>query len=348
MRILFTFILAAFLYSYSSATVLTVCPNSSFPAQFSTIHAAIDSASASDTIYIYPGTYPEDLTVTKQLVLIGPGINPHRPSKLSASVWSLTLTGSNSSGSVIMGLYIYFTTSFGSNTVAVNNLLVNECYFRGGATFNGYNNIVENCILSNHYPDGTFLNFEYPNAVGNIIQNCYIHGYIALRPGTNTLIRNNIFASGDASTNAFSDIQFGEALGSSVLIENNIFFKSNPLGSRGSAYACEFKNNIYYLTNNPVPENSLSSGNLNADPLFVNYPAGGNQFSFEYDYQLQASSPGIKYGSDGKDVGMWDGLSPVNAGFEPPIPRIYELKVDNAKVPAGGTIQLTIKATKAQ
>jgi hypothetical protein len=69
---------------------------------------------------------------------------------------------------------------------------------------------------------------------------------------------------------------------------------------------------------------------------------------FNYDYHLQAGSPGINFGTDGKDVGMWGGTVPVNLGFEPPVPRIYDLKVNNATVPAGGTIQLTIKATKAQ
>jgi hypothetical protein len=247
-----------------------------------------------------------------------------------------------------MGLYINYSTYFGSNTVSVHNLFISECYFWSDVTINGYNNILENCILTNQYTTGNTLRFIYYNAVGNIIQNCYIHGYIALRPGTNTIIRNNIFASGDANTNAFAILQGGETFGPLVLIENNIFFKSNPPGSESAATACEFKNNIYFLTNNPVPVNSLSSGNLNADPQFVNFPVGGASFSFGYDYHLQASSPGIKYGTDGKDVGMWDGPSIVNAGFEPPIPRIYSLKTDNAKVPAGGTIQLTIKATKAQ
>jgi hypothetical protein len=136
--------------------------------------------------------------------------------------------------------------------------------------------------------------------------------------------------------------------GPGVRIWNNIFFKSNPIGPNGVTSLSEFKNNIYHLTNNPPPANGLSSGNINADPQFVNFPIAGATFSFDYNFHLQPSSPGINYGTDGKDVGMWGGPVPVNWGFEPPIPRIYELTVNNSTVPAGGTLQLTIKATKAQ
>jgi len=186
-----------------------------------------------------------------------------------------------------------------------------------------------------------------------IIQNNIFDYGVVIGDGA-CIVRNNIFASNDASRKAILPY-YGDLAGSpSVQIHNNIFFKNDPLGSvrtvNGGYYcqSCEYKNNIYFLTNNPPPVNGNSSGNLNADPQFVNYPIAGAPFSFDYNYHLQSSSPGINYGLDGKDLGMWGGASPVNAGFEPPIPRIYELNVSNSNVPAGGIIQLTIKATRAQ
>ncbi len=353
MKLLITFLVACCINSLAWANILTVSNNVTFPGQYSTIQSAINAASTGDTIYIYPSAslYNEAVNITKRLVIIGSGANEQRPSRLPSFVNTINLTSSAASGSVLTGLYLYNIITSGSDIIPVDNLIVSDCRFNGQdggiCQFFGSNILIENCIF---FGNGIGGGFRFPRygSSGNIIQNSYIHGSIALRPGTNTIIRNNIFASGDANTVAFTDIQNGEAFGPNVRIWNNIFFKSNPIGPRSVSDASEFKNNIYHLTNNPPPVNAQSSGNLNANPQFVNYPIGGSNFSFEYNFHLQPSSPGINYGTDGKDVGMWGGPAPVNLGFEPPIPRIYDFKVNNATVPAGGTIQLTIKATKAQ
>ena len=43
------------------------------PAQYGTIQAAIDGATAGDTIIVSGGTYNENITVNKQLILTGSG-----------------------------------------------------------------------------------------------------------------------------------------------------------------------------------------------------------------------------------------------------------------------------------
>lgn len=350
MKVLITLLVGCLINSVADATIFTVCSNTAYPAQYSTIQSAITAASTGDTIYIYPGSYSESPFFNKRLVLIGPGIDPRRPNKLPAIIsGNFTITGSSGSGSVMMGLYFMTSVSVGSFGVPVDNLIVTDClFYAGNNNFYGNNILVENCILYSTYPTGGDIRFQLYNAIGNVIQNNYIHGFIGLRPGSNTIIRNNIFASGDANTYSFSDLQNGETAGTGVRIQNNIFYKSDPIGLRGVVDNCQFEKNIYYLTNDPTPSNGQSSGNINANPLFVNFPAAGAGFSFLYDYHLQPGSPGIGYGTDSKDLGMWGGSEPVNAGFEPPIPRVYDFKVSNSTVPVGGTIQLTIKATRAQ
>ena len=349
MKILATLLIACCINSITWANILTVSANTAYPAQYSSVQSAINAASAGDTVYLYPSYYAEYVTLNKRLVIIGPGIDPRRPNRLPAYIGGVfTISSSSASGSVLMGIYFYAVINSGSDANLVNNLVVSDCRFDGNAIFYGNNLLIENCILYANYPTGGEIQFPVYNTIGNIIQNNYIHGFIKMRPGTNTIIRNNTFASGDANTYSFSDLQYGEPFGPAVKIQNNIFYKSDPIGLRGVADASEFKNNIYYLTSDPTPSNALSSGNMNANPLFVSFPAGGAGFSFQYDFHLLPGSPAINYGIDGKDLGMWGGSVPVNAGFEPPIPRIYELTVNNATVPAGGTIQLTIKATKAQ
>ena len=324
-------------------TILTVSNNAAYPAQFASVTAGIAAASDGDTIYIYPSYYNENVTMGKKLILIGAGLNPQRPSKTGTYIQNFTINSIAANGSVLMG--IGFVTPVNANVAAVSNLIISDCYMGangGSADFAGSNILIENCYIKCN------LRFVTYNVSNIIIQNCVFDGGIALRPGIPAIIRNNIFAGSDPNNKAFQDEQYGEAWSPSVSIENNIFFKTNPIGDRGASDACTFKNNIYWQTLNPTPANVLSSGNVNADPQFVNYPAGGSAFSFNYDYHLKTGSPGINYGTDGKDVGMWGGPVPINAGFEPPIPRIYDLKAANATVPVGGTLQLTIKATKAQ
>lgn len=331
------------------ATILTVCPNTSYPAQYTSVQAANDAASAGDTIYIYPAKYLVATNISKRLVLIGPGLDPHRPTKVLANmIQPFHLVGAECSGTVIMGIAFNHEVLSGDYTTLVNNISFIECRFNKTAQLWGNNILVENCILYRCAQcDAVTLAFFTDNAYGNIIQNSYIQGSIALQSGTNTFIRNNIFASGDANTNVFLDMTWQLSYGPGVQIFNNIFYKSNPTTPYNATNECAFINNIYYLTSTPIPSNPSSSGNINVDPQFVNYPAAGAEFSFDYDYHLQPTSPGINYGTDGNDVGMWDGPVPVNAGFEPPIPRITELKMSNSTVPVGGTLQMTIKATKA-
>jgi len=347
MKILFAILLMGFLTSSAWAAILTVCPNTTYPAQYATIQAANNAASAGDTIYVYPANYPGTTTLNKRLVLIGPGLDPHRPSRLTATmIQPFHLTGTACSGSTIMGLSFNQEVVSGDYTSMVDNITFTECMFNQIVQLYGNNILVENCILSNADGSGSFA-LSTDNAYGNIIQNCYFGNVLKIGPGTNTIVRNNIFATGDANYTAFTLNYNGYTFGPGVQIINNIFYKSNPIGPGGSTNNCAFINNLYYLTTNPTPANLLSSGNLNVDPQFLNFPAAGDKFSFNYDYHLTSSSPGIHYGIDGNDVGMWGGAVPVNAGFEPPIPRITELKLSNSTVPAGGTLQLTIKATKA-
>ncbi len=53
------------------------------PAQYSTIQAGVDAAVAGDTVYVSPGTYEEDLIISKSLRLSGSGVR--KPSIINPS-----------------------------------------------------------------------------------------------------------------------------------------------------------------------------------------------------------------------------------------------------------------------
>lgn len=350
MKKFLTLLVAIGVCNFSWSAILTVSNNATYPGQYSSIQTAVDAAATGDTLYIQPSAsvYNEfTVTINKRLVILGSGINPQRPSRLSTSVYLFVLGNANASGSVISGIYFVNCIQSGSDAIAINNLVISDCMFYGQGgyitAFFGSNLLIENCIFASPYTTANVLQLRTATA-GNTIQNNYIYGSLQLVPGAQALIRNNVFASGDANTIALKE--YNGAYSSNVQVWNNIFYKSNP--GTAAVAACEFKNNISYLTSDPIPTNGLSSGNINSNPLFVNFPVAGDVFSFNYDFHLQPGSPGISFGTDGRDAGMWGGTVPVNAGFEPPIPRIYQLSVNNSTVPVGGTIQLTIKATKAQ
>lgn len=323
-----------------NATIRTVSNSTAFPGQYATVDAAIAASSIGDTIYVMPSASGYGTaTLDKQLIIIGSGLNPQRPSHLGTSMSTINITPA-ASGSSIMGIYFGGQCSWSDGSYYLNNMYISECGFGSSLYLYSHNTILENCFFNGTIYTGFNVNVIYQNNVFN--------ESLLLNSGSNSIIRNNIFASHDANRYAFGGGGSGTYVGAACQILNNIFYKNNPAGGTGHMGGSTYKNNIYHLTNDPTPTNATSSGNLNANPLFVDFPAGGSVFGWQFNYHLQSASPGINYGTDGRDLGMWGGMVPINAGFEPPIPRIYDLTALSSSVPVGGTLQLTIKATKAQ
>src|SRR4051794_39876334 len=74
LAVLFTLVLSV--GAISAATLIVGKPNTPCPrAQYATITGAINAASSGDTIQICPALYPEQLTITKPLTLMGIEVN---------------------------------------------------------------------------------------------------------------------------------------------------------------------------------------------------------------------------------------------------------------------------------
>ena len=162
------------------------------PGNFSSIQAAIDNASVGDTIYVWAGTYYENLIINKTISLIGNG-----------SATTFIDGGFNDE-------IVYVT----ANWVNITGLK----FMNGGASFNGINlHYVNNCSIDNntitYSSNGIFLLgakdnsitnnvFRYntnaiilSSSIKNIVENnrCNLSNYngIGLYDSTNNLIINN-------------------------------------------------------------------------------------------------------------------------------------------------------------
>lgn len=338
---------------YCSATVWTVSNNADRPAQFTDIQTAIDAASPGDTLLITGGTYGGTINLVKNMVFYGEAIegsdfpitsltgtlNIQRfNSSLSASgsrfygiqFQSVTISGAfsgSSTGQETMSDFIFERCTFRS-TISnfpednLSDVTYRNCFFDNNTMYLSYNSnnisnvLFTNCVFEDAVLDGTPFSGDTD-----------VNGAI--------VIRNSLFL--DQIDNSFADLI-------EIVVENCIFYKAEPTGLLTST----FNNNLTYLCNsNTIPYGSnIGSGNIvNQDPLFTNYPALGAPHSWDWDYSLQAGSPGIGTGTNGTDIGIGGGNAPVsNLPKYAKIPGVTLLDIPVSSVPVGGTLQINIEA----
>lgn len=325
-KIYSTIISALFASAISNAAVLTVSNAVISPGQYTTIAAAMTAASNNDTIYVH-GTNINygSFTVTKALTFIGPGHNPQNQGLNQANINDITLS-TGSSNSRIIGLRINnITTNANASgiTIARNYIAVSVI---------SYNTCPNWSVESNIFAS-TANNLDAQQVAGStnwvVVKNVF-NGYIQFFSAAYCYFYNNLFLrSGNAFLNTMNYVYF----------YNNIFYRAIP----SSAPACTFERNLSY------PNNAFANGTnlVNTNPLFVNFPLAGANFAYTYDFQLQAGSPAIDYGTDNEDLGLFGGsLGYYNQNGIPNIPQVREFNVTSSTtVPPGGTININVKST---
>jgi hypothetical protein len=326
------------LSSLAYARVLTVNNRSGSTAQYATIATAITAATAGDTIYVQGSeTAYGNFDLDKKLVFIGPGHNPQKQVALKAEIGTITLgKTANSTGSTFIGLNINQINS--SNSFTINDITIKRCYIGviysyGNSTSEPTNWVIENNIVTSTIYVSNNQNSTTANQF--IINNNILTGVIYY--ANESFINNNIFISTVSSNaNAFYLVR-------NCTMQNNIFYGVSPEGASNST----FNNNLSYSTTaNPIPygTNFGTANKVNVDPAFTDFPtAGAGTFNYDYDFHLQASSPGKNAGTDGKDMGVYGGVGFSESG-EPAVPQIREFVIKNSVVAPNSKLNITIKA----
>lgn len=313
----------------ASATVLTVSNNPESPAQYTSIQAAIDAASPTDTILISAGYYDsQSVSLAKPLTIIGAG---YIGGGIATRTGPVTVTA-GSEGSYISGFQV--GTIDGLSLNDVSGITLSRISGNITLSSNVHGVIIKHSRISD---------FSINEAQNVIIRNSYLSGTIKSSHSNTIIFNNNIFRN-----SKFDDV-------SNFKISNSIFFGEFTDIVIIPAYPDHiFSNNIAYQCGGLIlPNSGGSSSNLNdQDPLFV-APLLLGITIYEADFHLQSGSPGRNAGADGSDLGLyggWDPMpttAPLQLQGKPRLPEITEFNIlTPTTVPQNGSLNIEVQAIK--
>jgi len=303
-------------------------------ADFTTVQAAVDSATAGDIIYI-EGTnipYSAQVTISKALTLIGPGYFLASNDSTQANVApALVTTGyfylnPGSEGTYMAGLTI------SSLYISASNLIVERNNI--STLYVGYNYDIGNVVIRQNYIYTINDGSHYTSVV---IKNNIITYRLNNTIKATWLIYNNTFQS--SYTNTIISVYNSS-------VKNNIVINTHTSPS----YDCintdpARNNNIEFSVCNKAPYNQpeLDNNIWDAAPDSVFVGEGNN----ETKLYLKENSPAIGYGENGQDCGAYGDIKPYVLSGMPPVPHIFKANIPVSATTTGGLpVNVKIKSQK--
>lgn len=292
---------------------------------FNNIDDAVSVANPGDYIYVPGGVWAINNIIHTGVNIVGVGYNPDScgatgTTKITApgACYNFIMISGGADNGSFTGVQFLNTVSFGGDcnvgNEAVNNYSFSRCRFSGTygniCFYAGWSNIAPstNLFLSENVFDNQVEGYSISGvtATKNIFTN-YIDQVEA------STFNNNIFMIAGQwkffSTNNCS-------LNNNIVIDNNgapNYLYSNCNGNITT-------NTIYNEPYNNNYNNTEIGGIYSASPIFVNFT--GFTFDVHADYHLAGGSPGIGYGNDGTDVGIYGTAVPFKEGGVPFNPHI--------------------------
>ncbi len=324
--------------------------NNGFTANFTSLQAANNDSNviSGDTIHlegssrVYSGT-----TITKKLVIIGPGFFLYENPNTSNNSNEAQITGVNfnigSNGSQIIGVYISGGASgigiINGISVSASDITIKRCRF-DDVLYVGDNissiKIIQNFFSFTGYSTTLLLTSDFAFPTDLIFNN-----NICKRP---LVINNDSYTLQECNNNVFDcpTVNNGPSLKLHAgTFNDNIFTNPNATASINGGNVTHVDYNISASANNQF---GIANHNIVvSDMSTLLYGAIGS--SPDGMYQLKLNSAGSNNGSDGADRGAFGGASVHNrytlSGL-PPIPVVYNIVTPAVATPAG--LQVTINA----
>lgn len=300
-------------------------------ADFTTVQAAFDAASANDIVYIEGTNLPyASAALNKPLTVIGPGYflasNDSTQANLSSSIITDIILASGATGSYLAGLTISSLYVRSSNVIIERNNVNNICI--------GWNSTnVGNVVIRQNYVAIINDNSAYTSA---IIQNNIVTSEISSSQYATWTITNNTIQSNQAfAINVYNSS-----------IKNNIVKSNYPYGNSSCINTEPTRNNNirYNVCNKLASTQPEPPDNLwGVDMALVITGTGNNETRF----YLTEGSLAAGYGEDGVDCGAYGNITPYVLSGMPPVPHIYKATIPVSATNTGGLpVNVKIKSQK--
>jgi len=232
-----------------------------------------------------------------------------------------------------------------SNDTNERNISISRCYITNQIYIRGTNWLIENNIINTinfDYTDYCSGNNSYP--ITAIIANNIVWSNIELNypycgylNGANILINHNII-EGEIQEFDYTNIT------------NNIFYYGDESAGYNDNYNSYNNNVTVYSSKDSLQQGTNSGSNdiYNPSTLFVSggpssRQTGGNILS--YNWGVSSSSPAHSAATDGSDIGIYGGSSPMpNLTGASTLPQMTFLNINNSVTPVGGKLNINFKA----
>ena len=330
----------------NAQTIHTVDNRSQSGAQFTDLQTAIDAATAGDIIQIHPSaTSYGSVSIGKTLTLVGLGHDPITNNEgLTAIIGNISFFGT-ATNSEIKGLTMSNVVQGGGTVNNLDNIHIihNKINAVSAGSANG---LTDSWIVEGNYITSVSTGVS-TSADGWLIKNNFMLGGVSNLNVTN-LVTNNIFFS---TSNAASDIFFSNC--TSTIISNNIFVTNGNMTEFGistNSSNLDFRNNLTYSYVGNTIVTLPGTNNLdNTNPMFVLAPVSTENDFYANDYHLAGGSPGINYGTDGTNIGIFGNNFLFDTQGRPDLmPYPTSITINNNVVAPGQDLNVNFTAVQKQ